>query len=86
MTEAALAYIIAPIITGLFAVLGQWFISVNQNRKKTIEDAKRDQRLEDRLSAVEKKIDIHNGYAQHFADIDKSIARIETKINGGAKG
>lgn len=80
MSDAELAYIIAPLITGGCAVLGQYVISKRQVANKRIEDAARDQRLEDRLAVVEKKIDEHNHYAAHFAEIDKNIARIDERL------
>lgn len=76
MTEG----IIIAIITGLFAVLGQWLISRQQTAKRKIDEAVRDQKLEDRISALEKKIDIHNGYAEKFAEIGTDIAVIKNDI------
>ena len=76
MTEG----IIIAIITGLFAVLGQWLISRQQTAKRKIDEAKRDQKLEDRISALEHKIDIHNGYAEKFSEIGTDIAVIKNDI------
>lgn len=59
--------VIVAIITGLFAVIGQWMISRSQSRNRKIDDALRDERLEMRLRSVEKKLDEHNGYAARFS-------------------
>ena len=72
--------IIVAIITGVCAVIGQWLISRNQSKNQKIEDAKRDQKQEDRLSAIEKKIDEHNGYAKMFAAVQTDIAVIKNDI------
>ena len=61
--------VIVAIITGLFSVIGQWFIS----REREI-------RLDERLKSVEKKLDEHNGYASKFEKIQIDIAKISTEI------
>lgn len=68
------------IITGVCAVVGQWLISRAQAAKQKIDDAVRDKGIEDRLSALERKIDIHNGYAERFAEIGSDIAVIKNDI------
>ena len=72
--------VIVAIITGLCSVVGQWLISRNAAEKRKVEDAVRDARQEDRLKALEKKIDIHNGYAERFAEIGTDIAVIKTEL------
>ena len=76
MTEG----VIIAIITGACAVLGQWLISRQQTAKRKIDEAVRDQKLEDRIAALERKIDIHNGYAEKFAGIGTDIAVIKNDI------
>ena len=61
--------IVVAIITGLFSVLGQWVIS-----------REREARMDERLKSVEKKLDIHNGYAEKFTEIQVSIGEISTEI------
>lgn len=87
MSGEFLAYVIAPAITGIFAVLGQYVISRRKAKEDAIRDAKRDQKIDDRLDRIEenqarqeKKIDEHNGYAKRFGEIEKAIVKIETKI------
>lgn len=83
MTES----IIVAIITALGAVFGQWMISSAAKRKESIEDAKWEQQLKDRLDAIEHKLDIHNGYAEKLGDITVDIAVIKKQIEqiGGKK-
>lgn len=72
--------VIVAIITGICAVLGQWLITRAQAAKTRIDDAVRDKGIEDRLSALERKIDIHNGYAERFSEIGADIAVIKNDI------
>ena len=72
--------VLIALITGLCAVIGQWLISRSQNEKRKTEDAVRDARLEDRLRSVEKKLDVHNGYAEKFSEIQTGIAVIRNDI------
>ena len=76
MTEA----IIVALITAVGAVIGQWLISRRQNEDRKTADAIRDARIEDRMVAVEKKLDIHNGYAEKLGEIQQDIAVIKTEI------
>ena len=68
------------LVTGICGVIGNWLISRSQNEKRKIEDAVRDARQEDRLSSIEKKLDVHNGYAERFAEIGTDIAVIKNDI------
>lgn len=79
--DSFLMWVVAPIITGIFAVLGQWLISRQKSKEQEIKDAVRYQRIEDRLDRIEeiqtrqeKKIDEHNGYAQKFSNATRDIA------------
>ena len=72
--------IIVAVITGACAVFWQWLITRQQTAKRKTDDAVRDARLEDRISALERKIDIHNGYAEKFAEIGTDIAVIKNDI------
>ena len=72
--------VMVALITGIFAVIGQWIISKNQNEKRRVEDAVRDARLDDRLKGVEKRLDEHNNYASKFGTIQTDIAVIKNEI------
>ena len=76
MSEA----ILVAIIAALGSVIGQWLITRKQNQEKAVAEAKRDERLELRLRAVEEKLDLHNGYAERFSEIGKDLAVIKTEI------
>ena len=72
--------IIVAIITGLFAVFGQWLVGIGQMKQKKVADAVREDRIDNRLKSVEEKLDIHNGYAERFAEIGTDIAVIKNDI------
>ena len=83
--------VLVAIITGAFAVIGQWLISRNDRKKRTeeelekekkraVEEAIKNERLENRLSSIENKLDIHNGYAEKLGEIQTDIAVIKNDI------
>lgn len=76
MTEA----VIVALIAALGSVFGQWLISRKANAEKAEAQARRDERLEMRLKAVEEKLDNHNSYAERFEEIGKDIAIIKTEV------
>lgn len=76
--------IAVALITGILAVIGSYVSNVAIVRKKAredeIKDAERETRQAMRLDAIEKKLDIHNGYAEKFGDIQKDIAVVKKDI------
>lgn len=76
--------VIIALITGLLAVVGSYVSNVAITRKKAREDAIRDAERETRqsmrLDSIEKKLDIHNGYAEKFGNIQKDIAVVKKDI------
>lgn len=72
--------IIGPVITGFFAVTGSYFIYLKQAKDTSIDAAKREQRQNDRLEIIEKKIDEHNNYGKKFASCEKNIALMQKDI------
>lgn len=76
MTEA----IVAALIAAAASIFGS-FLMYRKSSKDQIEKmARSEQRTLDRLEAIEKKLDIHNGYAEKFGDIQISIAEIRTEL------
>lgn len=72
--------LIGSVITGAFTLLGNYFIYVKKTREVSIEAAKREQRQNDRLELIEKKIDEHNGWGRRFESCDKNIALMQKDI------
>lgn len=72
--------ILVAVITAVGAVFGQWLISSSAKRKQSIDDAMKEQRLNDRLEVLEHKIDEHNGYASKLGELQLDIAEIRKDI------
>ena len=72
--------IIVAIITGAFATAGVVVTNVTSNKKNAIEQAKRDTKLEDKIQALSDRVDAHNGMLDRITNIEKSIIRIDTKL------
>lgn len=77
MTEA----IIVALITAA-SVIGAQIIIAKQNGKKQDADrARLDQKTDDRLASIERKLDEHNGYADKIGRIELAIVRIEQELS-----
>lgn len=76
MTEA----IIVAIITGLFAIIGQYMVARSQNKQRDITEAKREQQLLDRLDRLEEKVNLHNNVIERTYELEKKVAVIEQKV------
>ena len=78
--------IIVALITGIFSVIGNYFIYIKNKKESEILDAQREQKQSDRLEAIEHKLDIHNGYAEKLGDISVSMAMMQKDIEYLKKG
>ena len=74
--------IIVAVITGMFAFAGVVLSNYTANRKNSIEQVKRDTKLEDKIQELSDRVDAHNGMADRIASIEKAIVRIDTKLEG----
>lgn len=76
--------IIIAVITGLLSVVGAYISNSIIARKKSREDAiketEREARQAIKIETIEKKLDIHNKYAEKFGDIQKDIAVIKNEV------
>lgn len=76
MSDVVLAALIGAIASIIVNV-----ISANSARKKrAVEEAVRETNLENRLSSIERKLDIHNSYADKLGSISTDIAVIRNEI------
>lgn len=82
---------VSILISGVLAVAGSYAGNMAISRKKAKEDvikeAVREQKqadtfksIEEKISRLEKKVDIHNGYAEKFGEISKSLIAIKKDI------
>ena len=75
ITETIIVALITSVFTFAGVLVANW-----SNRKKTdVDQAQRDQRIQDKISELTKKVEEHNGMLDRVANIEKSIVRIETK-------
>lgn len=74
--------IIIAIITGLFAFAGVVISNYANSRKMSIEQIRRDTKLEDKIQDLSDRVDAHNGMIDRIASIEKAIVRIDTKLEG----
>ena len=72
--------IIVAVITGLFAFAGVALSNYTSNRKNTMEQVRRDAKLEDKIQQLSDRVDAHNGMLDRIASIEKAIVRIDTKL------
>lgn len=74
--------IIATTITAVFAFAGVVISNNASNRKNSIEQAVRDQKIELKIEDLSRRVDEHNGMLDRVANIEKAIIRIDTKMEG----
>lgn len=72
--------ILTTLITSGFAFAGVIVSNNASNKKNSIEQAKRDQKIEDKIQALSDRVDAHNGMQDRITNIEKSIVRLESKI------
>ena len=76
MSEA----ILCAIIAAAASIFGSWLASRKQARDKEIKDADREARLDERLKGVERRLDMHNNYAEKIGDIQRDLGILATEI------
>lgn len=76
MSDVVLAALIGAGSAIIVQLIGAW----QQKKKRAIEDAIKEERLENRLKSIEHKLDTHNGYAEKLGDIQADIASIKTDV------
>lgn len=72
--------IIVAIITGTITLSGNLLANWSQHKKAAVEQAKRDQKLDDQIATMNHKLDEHNRYSDKIGNIEKAIVRIDTKL------
>lgn len=74
--------VLVAVITGIFAFAGVALSNYTATRKNSIEQARRDTKLEDKIQELSDRVDAHNGMQDRIASIEKAIVRIDTKLEG----
>lgn len=85
--DDSIATIIVAVITSLGSIIGAYLAVHKSTKEQEIKNAQREQRQTDRLDRIdekigklEKKVDIHNGYAEKFSEIATSITAMSKDI------
>lgn len=76
MTEA----IVVALITASASIICQVILSRKSSIERDINEAKRQQSIDDQLVAIKTRLDEHNGYAKKFADLSGDIQKMATAI------
>ena len=73
--------LLGTIITAVASVAAAYLAVRKGNQEQEIKNAQREQRqsdrldnIEDKITTLERKVDIHNGYAEKLGDISKNMA------------
>ena len=72
--------IIIAIIAGGVTLTGNLLANWTARKKDAMENAVRDQKIEDSINELSKRVDSHNGMSDRIANIEKAIVRIDTKM------
>ena len=72
--------IIGALVSGGVALAVCIITNWSQRKKDAVEQAKRDQKLDDSIQELSKRVDAHNSLSDKIINMEKSIVRIETKI------
>ena len=73
--------VIAALIGAGASIIVELIASWRRGKKRAIEEAVKEAKLEARLTSIEHKLDIHNGYAEKLGGIQTDIAVIKAKID-----
>ena len=81
MSDAIITAIITGTVTVGVNLLSNW----SARKKQAVDQAKRDQKLDDQIATMNQKLDEHNRYSDKIANIEKAIVRIDTKMEALSK-
>ena len=72
--------IIVALITGTITLSVNLLANWTARKKDAVENAVRDQKIEDSIKELSKRVDAHNGVMDKITNIEKAIVKIETTI------
>ena len=81
MSDAIIVALITGTITLTVNLLSNW----SARKKDMVENAVRDQKIEDSINGLSKRVDAHNQLSDRIVNIEKAIVRIEAKMEGKIK-
>lgn len=74
--------LIGSIISGVVAVVVALITNITTRKKDAINNAIRDQKIEDSINELSKRVDQHNQLSDRIVNIEKAIVRIDAKMEG----
>lgn len=77
--------LLGSLISGVVALAVALITNQTARKKDAIANAVRDQKIEDSINELSKRVDAHNGVMDKVANIEKSIVRIETNMENWHK-
>ena len=80
MTEGIVVAIITGLCAAVVAIIGQWGLLRKSRAQDAAERARHDERTDQRLQRIERKLDEHNGYAERLGEVQTDIAVIKADL------
>ena len=72
--------VVVALIAGGVTLTGNLIANWTARKKDAMDNAVRDQKIEDSIKELSKRVDAHNGMSDKIANIEKAIVRIDTKM------
>ena len=72
--------VVVALIAGGVTLAGNLLANWTARKKDAMDNAVRDQKIEDSINELSKRVDAHNGMSDRIANIEKAIVRIDTKM------
>lgn len=72
--------VLAALIGAVASIIVNLITKVGESKKRAVDEAVKEAKLEARLSSIEQKLDTHNGYAEKIGGIQEDIGKITLNI------
>ena len=72
--------IITALLAAMASIVGSYLTNEKRRRDEATEDAVKEQKQNDRLESIERKLDIHNGYAEKLGSMEKSMGGLDKSV------
>ena len=74
--------LLGSLISGVVALAVALITNQTARKKDAIANAVRDQKIEDSINELSKRVDAHNQLSDRIVSIEKAIVRIDAKMEG----
>ena len=81
MDSPAIIALLVALIPAVASIICQMIISNKNRHDDNTKKATEQQKLDDRLINIERKLDEHNQYAKKIGQIERSLIRIDTIVS-----